>query len=224
MVAWRAGRGSAGRPAVRLRRSVTGPRTGLAGRGRQARGAAWVQAGRRVPAGRGRADGVVRQPLGRGGQVPGVGDREKPADQHRAGRRRHRGPGPVPPGDAARPGDVAPPGQPAAPAGRAGSAPWSGRTRNSASARASPLSSLLAGTDVRAVSTWLTGCHRVRSPSGSWLPSSRASRDRSSLGRSGRLLFSRLGSRLVILPCETTRRPHPLQAPGCFTQGRGQVP
>ena len=207
-------RGASGGPAAAIRdRTAHWP-----GRpGRQARGAAWVQAGRRVPAGRGRADGVVSQPLGRGGQIPGVGHREKPAHQHGAGRRRHRGPGPGPPGHAARPGDVAP-GSAGCP-GRPGRAARRERpdARNSASARASPVSSLLAG-DRRQGGEHLAdrlppGQVAVRS-AGS--PSSSASRDRSSLGRSGRcsarvwasLPSKRRGGRMRYTAAKRRVRPH----------------
>ena len=53
------------------------------------------------------------------------------------------------------------PGPRSAPDARA-----SANARNSASTRASPVSSLLSGADVRAASTWATGCHRAGSPSG----------------------------------------------------------
>ena len=94
-------------PAVRPVRCVSGPVTGRPGRPRRP---GWPgrpgrpERGRRVRVtadGR-RIDGLVGQPLGRRGQVSGVGHREEPAHQDGPGGRGHRGPPAAQPGHPAR--------------------------------------------------------------------------------------------------------------------------
>ena len=94
---WMAGAGARLPDATGRPGGPSGPRhdhrrrlAGLAGSGRQPGGrrgrADLVRAGG-GPARGGRVDGVVGQPLGRGGQVPGVGHREQPAHEDGAGGR-----------------------------------------------------------------------------------------------------------------------------------------